>query len=142
MLFTGKLASVEGVDNQRNGKLAAQSSRITSVAGPGGIRGSIEPIEGEETVFESLITMTERGIFQEHGSIAFGSNGNTLTFTTLGAGHIGPSAESGVNQGAVIFRVEGGEGQFEGATGLITSNFTTTRAGDVVDHQFGVIYTG
>ncbi len=141
MQFTGRLGPVEGTDNQRNGKLAAYSSRIKSVAGPHGIHGSVEAIDGDESTFESLITLTGKGKFRERGRIAFGTNGNTLRFNSIDEGHIGPSAVPGVNQGAVIFRVEGGEGQFEGASGLITSNFTATTTGEVVDCQSGVIYT-
>jgi hypothetical protein len=40
----------------------------------------------------------------------------------------------------VIWRVEGGEGQFAGASGLITSNFTIDEAGEVTDNHFGVIF--
>jgi hypothetical protein len=42
--------------------------------------------------------------------------------------------------GAVTWKVDGGDGQFEGATGLITSNFVLSDTGDVVDHQFGLIF--
>jgi hypothetical protein len=36
--------------------------------------------------------------------------------------------------------VAGGEGQFAGATGLITSNFFVGENGEVTDHHFGVIF--
>ena len=39
-----------------------------------------------------------------------------------------------------MWRVEGGEGQFAGANGYITSNFTLDEAGRVADNQFGVLY--
>ena len=45
-----------------------------------------------------------------------------------------------MNHGSVIWLIEGGEVQFEGATGLITSNFTITDTGKVTDNHFGVIY--
>jgi hypothetical protein len=31
-------------------------------------------------------------------------------------------------------------GQFEGASGLITSNFTVSDTGEVVDHHFGALF--
>ena len=37
------------------------------------------------------------------------------------------------------WRVEAGEGQFVGATGLITSNFFVEEGLGVVDHHFGVL---
>jgi hypothetical protein len=42
--------------------------------------------------------------------------------------------------GVVSWRVEGGEGQFAGASGLITSNFTLSADGQVTDHHFGVLW--
>ena len=36
--------------------------------------------------------------------------------------------------------IDGGEGRFEGARGLITSNFLVSDSGEVVDNQFGVIF--
>ena len=39
----------------------------------------------------------------------------------------------------VTWRVDGGEGQFAGVTGLITSNFFVDDRLRVVDHHFGVV---
>jgi hypothetical protein len=38
-----------------------------------------------------------------------------------------------------MWRVHGGDGQFAGATGLITSNFFVGENLDVTDHHFGVL---
>jgi hypothetical protein len=35
----------------------------------------------------------------------------------------------------VIWKVDGGEGKFEGATGFITSNFSVDAEGSITDHQ-------
>jgi hypothetical protein len=40
----------------------------------------------------------------------------------------------------VIWRVEDGEGQFAGASGLITSNFTLNATGELIDNHFGLIF--
>jgi hypothetical protein len=40
----------------------------------------------------------------------------------------------------VMWRVEGGEGQFAGANSLITSNFFVGEAREVTDNHFGVIF--
>jgi len=40
----------------------------------------------------------------------------------------------------VTWKVDRGEGQFEGASGLITSNFTVSDTGEVVDHHCGVLF--
>jgi hypothetical protein len=39
-----------------------------------------------------------------------------------------------------MWRVESGEGQFAGARGLVTSNFTLSAAGEVTDNHFGLIF--
>ena len=55
-------------------------------------------------------------------------------------GHLGPSACPEIMAGAANWKVEGGEGQFAEATGLITSNFTLTETGEINDYHFGVIF--
>ena len=89
--------------------------------------------------FESEVRMGDDG-FTESGTIAFGEAGHSLKFNTLGKGQMAPSPDPKVMAGTVVWRVDGGEGQFEGATGLITSNFLFTDAGEVTDYHFGVIF--
>jgi hypothetical protein len=36
--------------------------------------------------------------------------------------------------------VDSGEGQFQGATGYITSNFLVSDQGEVTDYHFGLIF--
>ena len=101
--------------------------------------GSLRPTAEGRAEFESTVTLTGASTFQESGTIAFGS-GHRLRFTTIGQGHLGPSPQAGIMHGSVMWRVEGGEGQLDGAQGLITSNFTFTEAGDVVDNHYGVLW--
>jgi hypothetical protein len=53
---------------------------------------------------------------------------------------MGPSPDPALKQGTVTWKLEGGEGQLNGADGVITSNFTITQDGEVTDYQMGVIY--
>ena len=46
-----------------------------------------------------------------------------------------PSAVSGLNHGAALWSITEGDREFSGTTGLITSNFTFSDQGDVVDNQ-------
>jgi hypothetical protein len=39
-----------------------------------------------------------------------------------------------------VWQVESGEGQFKGARGLITSNFTLSDGGEVTGYHTGVIF--
>lgn len=96
-------------------------------------------VEAGKADFDSTVRMMEEGSFDEDGTISFG-NGDSLRFSTLDKGHVAPSPEPGVTAGAIIWKIDGGEGQFAGASGLITSNFFFNEAGEVTDNQFGVIF--
>jgi hypothetical protein len=115
------------------------SNQITSTVSPDGVTTRIEPGDGGTAEFTSEVVFTGDTSFTETGTITFGE-GNSLRFSTVGEGYAGPSPEEGLNHGSVMWRVDGGEGQFEGATGLITSNFTLSSDLEVIDHHFGVIW--
>jgi hypothetical protein len=119
---------------------ASPSSTITSVIGSEGVYGNVQSAPGGKASFESEVTVTGDTSFVESGSIRFGDSNNRLRFSTVGQGYLGDSPEPKVKSGAVMWRVDGGEGQFAGASGYITSNFTMDEGGNVIDHQFGVIY--
>jgi hypothetical protein len=140
MRFTGQAAPVEGAPNMLKAATSAPSCTITSLVGPDGLSGSIEPLASGEATFESEVTFSDESTFQERGSISFGSGGHRLRFSTVGQGCLGGSADPALKHGTVMWRVEEGEGQFAGASGLITSNFTVGPAGEVVDHHFGLIF--
>ena len=78
--------------------------------------------QGELVTFKSEVVMTDDG-FDEVGTIEYAGRGS-LKFETIGLGHLAPSPISGLNHGSVIWRITEGDGEFSGATGLITSNFT------------------
>ncbi len=116
MELRGRAVPVEGKDNTLKARTAGR--------GP----------HGETVAFESQVVLTG-GTFDETGSIDYGGRGK-LTFETVGAGQLGPSPITGLQWGAVIWRVTEGDGEFKGATGYITSNFTVSAEGDVVDDQY------
>ena len=92
-----------------------------------------------EARFQSRVVFTGDGEFQEDGVIDYG-DGDTLEFSTVGSGHIGPSAVEGLQHGAVSWRIDKGTGRFENASGLITSNFTVDAEGGVTDRHFVVLH--
>lgn len=118
----------------------APSSTITTRIGDSGVQARIEATAGESARFESTVTMLDGGGFNEEGSISFGA-GNTLRFTTVGRGTLVPSVDPKLSIGAVIWQIAGGAGQFKAASGYITSNFSVSDQGEVVDNQIGVIFT-
>lgn len=119
---------------------SSPSSTLNSVIGPEGLHGSVQAAAGGKASFESEVTITGETSFVESGTIRFGDGNHRLRFSTVGQGCLGDSPEPKLKSGAVMWRVEGGEGQFADASGYITSNFTMDEAGHVTDNQFGVIY--
>lgn len=95
--------------------------------------------KGEAVNFESEVVMTAEG-FDEVGTITFAGRGS-VKFENIGPGHMAPSAVEGLNHGSIIWSITGGDGEFSGATGLITSNFTFSAEGDVVDNEYVRIFT-
>jgi hypothetical protein len=119
---------------------SATSCSMQTIMGPEGVTGTFSPVDGGLAYFESEVRITSSDAFTESGIITFGDGDDALRFSTVGQGHMGPSADPKHMHGAVTWKIEGGEGQFAGATGLITSNFLLSDTGDVVDHQFGLVF--
>ena len=138
MQFKGK-AGPGAAANVMKASTSASSTTITTEIGAEGVHGIIQPASGGKAEFESEVTLTGETSFLEKGSIRFG-DGNRLHFSTIEHGCLGDSADPKLKAGAVMWRVDGGEGQFAGATGFITSNFTLSDAGEITDNQFGVIF--
>jgi hypothetical protein len=116
MELRGRAAPVEG----REGTLRAQ----TAGRGP----------TGETVTFVSEVVL--RGeTFTETGSIDYGGRGK-VRFDTVGVGYLNPSPLPETQWGAVIWRIQAGEGAFQDASGYITSNFTVSASGEVVDNHY------
>jgi hypothetical protein len=138
MQFKGKAGPGTSA-NVMKASTNAPSNTIATVVGAQGVQGKIEPTAGSRAEFESEVTLAGETSFLEKGSIRFG-DGNRLHFSTIEHGYLGDSADPKLKSGAVMWRVDSGEGQFAGASGFITSNFTLSDTGDVTDNQFGVIF--
>jgi hypothetical protein len=93
---------------------------------------------GGEARFSSIVTMIGDGAFVESGAIDYGG-GSSLSFDTVGHGRIGSAAAGGM-AGAVIWKIVEGKGRWAGASGYITSNFTVSEKGEVVDNQTAVFF--
>jgi hypothetical protein len=138
--FKGHAAPVGGSSTVLKAKTVAASCTMTTVVGSEGISSTLQPAAGGTASFESEVTSTGETTFHESGTITFGETRNRLRFSTVGEGYLGASADPQLKHGAVMWRVDGGEGQFAGASGLITSNFIINEAGEVTDNHFGVIF--
>ena len=119
---------------------SADSSSFSTVIGETGVSATVESAYGEKATFESEATFTSPSSFTETGTITYGAGEHQLHFSTVGEGTIGPSTEPTVQSGAVMWKIESGTGQFEGATGFITSNFIVEAQGSVIDNQLAVVF--
>jgi hypothetical protein len=137
--FKGSGAPVPGSQTRLQAKTSASSQTLRTVLKADGVHATVEATGGEPASFESVVDIVGDGQFVESGTIRYGSAGS-VTFDTVGRGTLGPSPDAGVQRGAVIWRVTGGDGKFHGAQGLVTSNFTVGAAGEVVDNQVARIW--
>jgi hypothetical protein len=140
MEFSGQAAPVAGSSNVIKAATSASSCSLTSTVGADGLSASLKPAAGGKAIFESEVTVTGDTSFVESGTIRFGEGNHRLRFSTVGEGYMDASADPKLRHGSVIWRIDGGEGQFAGASGLITSNFTLGETGAVIDRHFGVIF--
>jgi hypothetical protein len=90
--------------------------------------------------YENHVVFASQSTFTETGTITVGDDGE-LDIDTVGEGTLEPSAEPDLLHGAVVWRVTAGRGRFEGASGLIASNFLLQpQSGDVQEWQAGLIF--
>ena len=140
MQFKGTAAPKSGVAGVVKASTSASSCTLSSVVGSAGVTTTMIPVDGGNAWFESEVTLTGETSFREAGTIRFGDSNHNLRFSTIGQGFLGKSPDPALQHGSVMWRVEGGEGQFAGASGIITSNFTLSGTGEVIDNHFGVIF--
>jgi hypothetical protein len=137
--FTGWATLASADATMLRATATAPSLSLTSIMGPSGLSSALDALDGETATFESEVTFTGETSFQEIGSITFGGN-HRLRFSTVGSGYLGPSVDPTHKHGTVMWRVEGGQGQFAKASGLITSNFVVGEDLAITDHHFGVLF--
>src|SRR5262245_3983130 len=139
MQFEGRATPIEGSLDKLRARTFAHGQTLRTVLTPEGVESAIESAPGASATFESEVEMTGEGRFVESGSISYGTSGS-VRFGTVGHGILGPSGIDGLKRGAVIWEVTNGEGQFAGAAGLITSNFTVAADGAVVDNHVARLF--
>lgn len=92
----------------------------------------------EEALFQSKLAFQDERCFEEVGRIMFGP-GSALRIS--GRGRLAPSADPELRQGTVVWSIDGGDGHFEGSSGLITSNFLLSATCDLTENQLAVVFT-
>ena len=139
MRFVGRASPIGKVGDALRIASSAPSAALGAVVGPDGLQGTISPLPGGEATFTSDVTFTAAETFLEIGAMTFG-DGHRLRVTTVGSGYLASSVDPALHQGAVIWRVEAGEGQFAGASGLICANVLLRDNGQIVTHHLGLIF--
>ena len=137
--FKGRGGPVAGSPSRRQARTTAPSQTLRTVLTASGITPSVEALPGESAVLESTVERFPDGTFVEDGTITYGRAGS-ISFDTVGRGHVGPAAGGVGSHGVVMWRITGGDGRFAGARGLITSNFTVSPDGLVTDDHFTRLY--
>jgi hypothetical protein len=132
--FKGRAGPVPGSESKRQARSTAPSQTLSTVLGPEGVRARVEMAAGESAVLDSRVERFGDGSFVEDGTITYGSAGRVV-FETLGRGWVGPAPAAGWVVGGVVWTITAGDGAFAGARGLITSNFTVSADGEVIDHH-------
>ena len=106
--------------------------------------GAANPTSGVDfsehggATFTSELTLTGTTSYQEVGSVTFGA-GHRLRFATVGSGYLGPGATSADRHGAALWRIDGGDGQFAGAGGLISAQIVVDAALTMTGYHLGVL---
>ena len=139
MCFTGQAAAVGPDGTVLLVTASAPGTTLSTTVGHTGLASVLELEAGGKATFVSELTLTGKSSFQEVGTVVVG-NGHRLRFATVGSGYLGADTDLISRNGAVIWQVEGGEGQFAGAYGLITSNFSLDADHEMISHHLGVLF--
>ena len=135
--FRGRMTSVSSrVLEQR---ASAPSQVLTTTVDANGLAGDVQPGEGKEALLVSRLVLADDGSFDQSGTIEF-AVGHVLAFRSVSAARLAPSPDPNLRHGAAIWEIEGGEGQFYGARGRITSNFFMSDTNELTDNHFGLIF--
>jgi hypothetical protein len=95
----------------------------------------------ERASYANHVVYTGESTFSETGTISFGDGDGQLEIASVSDGTLGPSAEPDLLHGAVVYRITAGSERFEGAGGLITSNFLLWPAsGEFEERQVAVVF--
>jgi hypothetical protein len=137
--FRGQAGPVPGSESKRQARSTAPSQTLSTVLVRQGVRARIDTATGDTAVLQSRVERFDDGTFVEDGTITYGAAGS-VTFETIGRGWVGPAPIAGWVVGGVLWTITTGEGAFRGARGLITSNFTVSGGGEVVDDHFVRLY--
>jgi hypothetical protein len=130
------LASV--LENGLRKEASAPGCALVTSLTHDGVAGSFVWAPGDDEAFlDTTLALTAPNVFEERGTIVF-ARGHAVR--VRGRGRLAQSHDPHLRHGTVVWEVVGGEGQFGGASGRITSNFLLSDTGDLTENQLGVIF--
>jgi len=136
--FRGRVTSLSSRVLEQHASAPSQSLITTLDAN--GLAGRVQPGEGgEEALLVSRLALADDGSFEQSGTIEF-APGHVLAFRSVGSARLCRSPDPHLRHGAAVWEIEGGEGQFHGARGRITSNFFVSDTNELTDNQLGLIF--
>jgi hypothetical protein len=135
--FRGRITSLSSRVLEQHA--SAPSQVLVTTVDANGLAGRVQPGAGEEALLVSRLVLADDGSFDQSGTIEF-APGHTLAFRSVGAARLGRSPDPHLRHGAAVWEIEGGEGQFRGAHGRITSNFVVSDTDELTDNHFGLIF--
>ena len=141
MHFRGQAST--RADDPKSFKLTASaaSCTFTTMIGAAGVEGRFSVVDDGDMAFsESEFHITGPDSFSGKESISFGDL-HVLELVPSQPGQFSRSGPGGIMTGSITWRVEGGEGQFTGASGYVTSMFTLDHDGQINEYQVGMIHT-
>ena len=101
----------------------------------------VRPSPGELAFLDSELRVTGASSFEENGTVMFGENSeHLLHFSTIGQGRFTTGHGPGTMTGTVVCNIEGGEGEFAAACGFISSTFTLSGSGELINLHSGLIF--
>ena len=120
---------------------SATSAVLTTQIRSSGVESNFQALDGQLAFMESELRLAGPTSFQGDGTISLGDESeHVLRFSVVERGHFDPDIEPGTMTGTSSWKVEGGEGQFSGARGFITSAFIITGSGEFSDYQLGLLF--
>lgn len=141
MQFRGRVIGNDNTYRSLRTTAFAPSCTTTTVIGAAGLSCAIEPVAGERATFESQMSTDEANRLRGVATVTFGAASHRLYLSVFGHSDLDGTASSPSHR-SIAWKVERGEGQFAGASGLITSNLVVGSAGELTDSQLGVIFLG
>jgi hypothetical protein len=136
--FSGHATPVGPAGSMIKVAATAHGCTFSTTIGPEGVSAEMRHMAGDDATLVSEVIFTGRATFQATGTIMFGI-GHALHISTAGSGYLSAGHDPVRRHGGAIWWIEGGDGQFTQASGLVTSNFTLAEDGSIVDCQSAVI---